>query len=176
MTGSSSGAQINLSAERAVPGRARAFDTVVLGGFTAGVLDILDALVLTVLSGGRPARMLQGIASGLLGARAFEGGMLIAALGLGLHFLIALGAATVYFLASTKLPVLVRRPVICGIAFGLCVWAFMQYVVLPLSLVRRSGATPPLPLLMNQLVIHALGVGLPIALFASRSAQRVESV
>lgn len=149
---------------------ARPVHTIVFGGFTAGVLDILDAVVLTVMRGGSPARMLQGIASGLMGPRAFESGLMTAALGLGLHFLIAVGAATVYFAASTKLSMLIRRPIVCGIAFGLCVWAFMQYVVLPLSLIRM-GPPPSWPLLMNQLAIHALGVGLPIALFASRSAR-----
>jgi hypothetical protein len=153
--------------------KARAFDTVVLGGLTAGVLDISDAFVVTIINGGSPVRVLQGIASGVLGRASFQGGAATAALGLGLHFLIATGAATVYFLASRRLPILLRRPLWCGLAFGLAVWAFMYYVVLPITF-SRPNTIPAWPLLINQLGIHAIGVGLPIAFFASRSARRAE--
>lgn len=155
----------------AVVGQARGFDTVVLGGLTAGVLDILDALIVSGIRGVAPSRVLQYIASGVLGPAAFQGGALTAALGLALHFVIALTAAAVYFTLSRRLPVLIRRPVVSGIVFGLAVWAVMQYVVVPMSLVAGRGGTPPPLMLANALLIHALGVGLPIALFASRSAR-----
>ena len=151
--------------------RARAFDTIVLGGLTAGGLDILDAFAMSIVNGGTPVRVLHAIASGVLGRAAYEGGALAAALGLALHFFIATCAAASYWLASLKLPVLLRRPVICGLLFGLAVWAFMYHVVLPITF-GRPYVTPALPQLANQLGIHALGVGLPIALIASRSARR----
>lgn len=150
--------------------RARAFDTIVLGGLTAGVLDIIDAIVVTWLAGRAPARMLQAIASGVLGPDAYAGGATTAALGLALHFFIACAAAATYFAGSRVLPSLLRRPLLYGPLFGLAVWAFMQQVVLPATFGRPSPI-PPLPQLANQLAIHALGVGLPIALFASRSAR-----
>jgi hypothetical protein len=150
----------------------RAFDTIIYGGLTAGTLDILDAFIVSGLRGVSPERVLRYIASGVLGPNASQGGLEVAALGLGLHFVIALGAATTFWAASQKLSILVRRPVICGLAFGLGVWAFMQYVVVPLSLVRGAAGAPPLLLLLNQFGIHALGVGLPIALFANWSARR----
>lgn len=149
---------------------ARAFDTVVLGGLTAGVLDILDAFVMTAINGGSATRMLQSIASGVMGRAAYEGGLSSAGLGLMLHFVIALGAATTFLLATRALPVLLRRPVPVGLAFGLAVWAFMYLVVLPTTF-GRPFAAPALPQLINQLGIHALGVGLPIAWFAARSAR-----
>jgi len=152
-------------------GPARAFDTIILGGLTAGVLDILDAFVVTTLNGGTPVRVLQTIASGVLGRDAYQAGAPAAALGLGLHFLIAISAATVYWLASRRLPVLVRRPLWSGLGFGLAVWGFMYYVVLPITF-SRPNRIPAWPLLLNQLGIHAIGVGLPIAFFASRSARR----
>lgn len=154
----------------ASPLRARAFDTIVLGGLTAGALDILDAFAMTALNGGAPIRVLHSIASGVLGRAASQGGWPTAALGLALHFLIATTAAATYFFASRKLPVVLRRPVPCGLAFGLAVWAFMYFVVLPLTF-GRPYTVPALPQFANQLAIHALGVGLPIALFASRSAR-----
>jgi uncharacterized membrane protein YagU involved in acid resistance len=150
--------------------QARAFDTIVVGGITAGVLDILDAFTVTMINGRPPVRVLHAIASGVLGPDAYQGGAPAAAVGLALHFLIAIGAATAYFLASRKLPILLRRPVWCGLAFGLAVWGFMYYAVLPITF-ARPNTIPALPLLINQLGIHALGVGLPIALFARRSAR-----
>ncbi len=151
--------------------RARAFDTIVLGGLTAGALDILDAFAMSLANGGTPVRVLHAIASGVLGRAAYEGGAPAAALGLALHFLIATCAAAAYWLASVKLPILLRRPVVCGLLFGLAVWAFMYQVVLPITF-GRPYVIPALPQLANQLGIHALGVGLPIALIASRSARR----
>ena len=148
----------------------RPFDTIIYGGLTAGALDILDAFIVSSLRGVSPERVLRYIASGVMGSSAAQGGIGAAALGLGLHFVIALGAAATYWAASQKLSILVRHPVICGMAFGLGVWGFMQYIVVPLSLVRGGAGSPPLLMLLNQLGIHALGVGLPIALFASWSA------
>lgn len=154
-------------------GPPRARDTILYGGLTAGVLDITDAVATSLLVGNGPVRMLQTIASGVLGPRSFEGGAATAALGLVLHFTIALGAATVFFLASRRLPFLIRRPVISGLIFGLCVFFFMNLVVQPLAGFSSLWVrVPAWPLLANQLAIHMLGVGLPIALFASRSARR----
>ena len=150
--------------------RARAFDTIVLGGFTAGVLDIADAFIVTTINGGTPTRVLQAIASGVLGREAYQGGAPVAALGLALHFLIAFGAASVFFLISRVFPVVLRHAVVSGIIFGLGVWAVMYYVVLPITF-SRPNVLPAWPLLLNQLGIHALGVGLPIALWAWRSAR-----
>jgi hypothetical protein len=62
-----------------------------------------------------------------------------------------------------KQPILVRRPVPCGLGFGVAVYFFMKYVVLPLSAVVRL--TPFDPLAM---IGHAFLVGLPIALVARR--------
>ena len=150
--------------------RARAFDTIVFGGVTAGALDLFDAFVMSLVNGGTPVRVLHAISSGVLGRAAYEGGAPAAALGLALHFVIATCAATTYWLASLKLPILLRRPVICGLLFGLAVWAFMYQVVLPITF-GRAYMVPALPQLANQLAIHALGVGLPIALIASRSVR-----
>ncbi len=155
----------------ASPLRARARDTIVFGGLTAGVLDIADAFVVAWLNGGTALRVLHAIASGLLGRAAYDGGAPTAALGLFLHFFIATSAATAFYLGSLKLPFLLRRPLLWGPVFGLCVWAVMYQIVLPMTF-GRPFTMPPLPNLLNQLGIHALGVGLPIALWASWSARR----
>jgi hypothetical protein len=139
------------------PGMWRA---IVWGGLAAGIGDSVLALVLYRV----PLTVIyQSIAAGLLGREAYRGGLATAALGLLLHFFIATTAAAVYVSASRALPVLARWPVPCGLAFGVAVYFFMKYVVLPLSAVTRQ--TPFEPAAM---IGHALLVGLPIALFARR--------
>ena len=162
---------VELPPERHVQ-HAGAVDTVLFGGVTAGCLDALDAIVVNGVSGVHPTQVFQTVASGVLGRQAFAGGSLSALLGIGLHFLIALSAAAIYLAASRRLPILIRRPVVSGIVFGVGVWASMTFVVLPLSLAPHEGGMPTFALLINQLLIHAFGFGLPISLFASRSAHR----
>lgn len=87
---------------------------IVWGGLTVGVLDIVEPIVFYGLRGVAPIRILQSIASGLLGPSAYQGGVPTAALGLVLHFFIAFVAAAVYFGASLRLPALVRRPLVWG--------------------------------------------------------------
>jgi hypothetical protein len=141
--------------------------TVLLAGAIAGALDISAACGFYGLTRGvSPVRILQSVASGLLGAASFTGGAPTAALGLCLHFFIATGAATVYYLASRRLDLLTRRPAIAGPLYGVGVYFFMQYVVLPLSAVAKRPFS--LSTTLTQLVIHILCVGLPIAFVVSR--------
>jgi len=142
---------------------------ILVGGASAGVLDILAAFAVYGLRGVPPVRILQSIASGLLGGAAFEGGPATAALGAVLHFVIATGAAATYTLASRKLDVLVQRPWAAGAAFGVAVYLFMSFVVLPLSAVAKRPFSPEMAAIM--VVVHVFCVGLPIA-FAVRRHSR----
>jgi len=153
----------------AAPGRLGVGQAVLYGGLTVGVLDILDALVFFGLRGAAPLRIFQSIASGLLGRGAYDGGLGTAFLGGTLHWLIATSIATVYVLASRRVDVLARRPVVCGLVYGVLVYFFMNQVVLPLSAFPARGGATPLPVLLNGIVGHALLVGLPPAWFASRA-------
>jgi len=145
-------------------GRARA---IVAGGLAAGVLDAVDALVAyKLVYGMSPLVIYQFVASGVLGKSAYAGGGRSALLGLAVHFLIAFTAATVFVLASERLPALRRNAVAWGLAFGVAVFVVMSFVVTPLS--RIGASVPPLPLLVNGVLGHALLVGLPIALAARR--------
>lgn len=153
-----------LSADRS--GGARA---ILWGGLIAGVIDITYACVYHYLrSGAPPARILQSVASGALGADAFKGGMPVAALGAFFHFLIAYIWAAVYYAASRKLDVLVRHASVCGIVYGAFVYAFMNYVVIPLSAAPFKGSAPATATWVTGLLIHMFGIGLPIALATRR--------
>ncbi len=139
---------------------------ILWGGLVAGVLDITDAFVFFGFSGIKPIRLLQGIASGLLGPRAFQGGWKTAALGMLFHFVIAYSAATVYYAASRKIGFLIEHWLMCGLAYGLGVYLFMNLIVLPLSSVNRAPMTT-LGLVNGVLAIMLL-VGLPIAFIVAR--------
>ena len=149
--------------------RAHPFHLILVGGLLAGLLDITYACFFWRFKAGLPAgRIFQSVAAGLLGEASFEGGSATAALGLGLHFSIALGMALAYYLAARRRPALARRPLRYGPVYGLGLYAFMTYVVLPLSAAGR-GSRDPLWIGLSVLVHIAL-VGLPIAWFAGRAA------
>src|SRR4051794_22558320 len=61
-------------------GRLPAGRALLLGALTAGVVDLLDALVFFGLRGVRPSRILQSIAAGVLGRASYQGGSGSAAL------------------------------------------------------------------------------------------------
>ena len=147
--------------------RPKAARAVLWGGLLAGLGDITFAFVVNGLRGVGPVRVLQSVASGLLGAAARDGGLATAALGAVLHFLIAFVWATLYWLASRRLTVLVRHAVVCGLLYGAAVYAFMYLVVLPLSAVYFKPSFAPSAVLLNA-AGHMLLVGLPIALAVRR--------
>jgi len=97
------------------------------------------------------------IAAGLLGKRAVHGGAGIWVLGMALHYFISCTWATVYYLASRKLPFLTEYPLICGINFGVWVELFMKLVVIP-----HSGLHATEPIGISDLVGKVLLFGLPV--------------
>ena len=139
--------------------------SILLGGLGAGVLDFIGACVSNASRGVTPMRIAHSIASGVLGRAAFEGGAKTAALGVALHFVIALGAATVFNLASLKWRWLVTQPYLSGALYGIAVFWFMQLVVLPLSAIAFKQNFS-WPVVATGLLVHVICVGLPIALAA----------
>ena len=137
-----------------------------MAGLACGLLDITAALVVYGSMGLKPLRLLQGIAAGVLGQKSFQGGMATALLGLALHFVIAFGAATVYFAASRSMRILVEQAALFGPLYGIAVYFFMNRIVVPLS-----GATKfpfSVKMMLVGVVIHIFCVGLPIALSIRR--------
>ena len=142
--------------------------TILIGGLVAGVLDITAACVVSYLRRGlKPADVMHAVASGLLGAKSFEGGNRTAIVGLALHFLIAFTWCVIYYVASRKLSFLLRYAVVSGLLYGVVVFFFMNLVVLPLSAVtfKVSFATVPLMIGMSTIM---LCIGLPIALIVKK--------
>ena len=153
-----------------VTGRPRAVETILGGGLAVGVLDGLFALVFYGLVLGVPKlRIFQSVAAGLLGRASFEGGVWTFLLGVLLHFVVATCIAAVYYAASLKLPVLIRRAVVCGLVYGLLAYLVMNYVVIPLSAAATGRFS--LRTFLPAFIAHAFLVGLPVALIARRSAK-----
>lgn len=144
---------------------------ILIGGLIAGAFDITYACTFFGLRNHvSPIRILQSVARGALGQNAFQGGYKTAALGLFFHFLIALIAATVYFIASRALRFMVTHPIICGILYGACVYFFMYGIVMRFSAIHNLlyPWQYPWAVLIPNLLIHMLGIGLPIALATRR--------
>ncbi|MGH9880414.1 MAG: hypothetical protein ACRD6N_03175 [Pyrinomonadaceae bacterium] len=151
--------------------RPRAFDTIVLGGLVVAILDGLFAFTFYgLILGIQPLRIFQGVAAGLLGSESFSGGVKTFLLGLLLHFVVATCIATVYYLASVKLPVLLHHSVVSGLTYGMIAYLGMKFVVTPLSAIGRIPM-PRLSIFLTEIIGHAFLVGLPIALLARRSAK-----
>lgn len=116
-------------------------------------------------------RLAQSIAAGAIGREAARaGGAGTAALGVLLHFTIAAIIVAVFMGASQRVQVLAERPFVFGPLYGVAAYVVMNWVVVPLS--ATGGATPvPGVVMLNGVLIHMLGVGLPAAL-AARAANR----
>jgi len=142
---------------------------IIKGGLIAGLIDITYAIGFSALRGVPPTRILQSVASGLLGTAAYDGGAGTAALGLVLHFVLMLIIAAIFYAASIRLRFLVERPVLWGAVYGFLVYWVMNLVVLPLSAFPHAVKFVPI-VVATSLIVHAFGIGVPIAL-ATRNAR-----
>lgn len=151
------------------PTRAPWLKWLLAGAFIAGAIDITYAILFSYLRRGTaPERLLQFVASGALGPAAFEGGRTTAGLGLGFHFLNALIITAIFFAVAVRLPELLHRPLLTGMAWGVVVYVVMTFIVVRLS---RIGPRPiPRPdAMISGLLIHMFGIGTPMVLAARRA-------
>jgi len=139
------------------------------GWLLCGVLDITAACIQAWVQAGRtPWQVLKGVASGLWGAAAMNAGPAMAAIGLAMHFTVALTATAVFYALARRLAFLRTAPLLLvGPAYGAIVFCAMNYGTLPLlSLLRHVylGTVPRWPGTMGwpQFFIHLVCVGLPI--------------
>lgn len=136
---------------------------ILVGGGIASTLDIIYAIVRNGGYGKSPLWVLQSVASGWMGEGAFTTGITGGIVGLLSHYGILFVAAAIYVVASRSFPILKSRAMACGaIFFGVLVYLFMNFVVLPLSAFPFDFPYP-LSRLLEGFVSHAVFVGLPIA-------------
>jgi len=142
---------------------------VLLGGGIAATLDIVYAILRNGGYGKAPLWTLQSVASGWLGSAAFESGWPGGILGLVSHYSILFVGAAAYYAASRRAPMLRAQAWACGAFFGVLVYLFMNFVVMPLSAFPYQLSYPPLRLLEG-FASHAVFVGIPIGLVIRWSA------
>lgn len=140
---------------------------IVTAWLLAGTIDIVVACLYYPLTAGvSVTRLLQGIASGLLGMSAFSGGAATAALGLGCHYTIALIWTVFFFFVYPRVSLLSRSRLATGVAYGVFVSAVMNLVVLPLSNVPKRPFS--LPHLAVATLILMVTIGPPISFVIGR--------
>ena len=151
---------------------------ILYAGALVGVLDITAACINAgVAYGFGPLRLLKGVAGGLLGRSALQGGFATAALGLAMHFTMALTVTTIFYALSRRFPLPQKLwgVVAVGLLYGAAVFAVNNFATAPfLSWVRSLYLHTPIlfkpPMGWWQLIIHLFCVGLPIALVMHRYA------
>jgi len=147
---------------------ARALPLVVLAGIVGATCDITYAILYYGWRGVPAERILQTVASGVLGKSSYDGGWATAALGLACHYAIVIVAAAVFWAVARRWVWLRREPITAGLAFGVAIYGFMNFVVLPLSAYPYPLRFPLLTTATG-LLVHMVGVGLPIALITRRA-------
>jgi hypothetical protein len=148
--------------------RANAALTVMWIGLFAGTLDISENIIFNYFRGITPKMIFQFIASGLIGMRSIHLGAASVALGVVIHYCIALTWTAIFYLASRRIGVLTQRPVISGLAYGGVIYLVMNLVVLPLTLVPHVKAARTPAVLISNVLALLLCMGLPVSLLVKR--------
>lgn len=156
------------AASAARPARAGAYRTILWIGLVAGTLDIAENLILNLFRQITPTMVFQYIASGLLGMRAFQAGWASVALGVGLHYFIALTWTVVFYLASRTLTVMLRRPVVSGLVYGGIAYGFINWVVLPWSGVPHAAKPMSVASRISGVLALLFCIGLTISLLTRK--------
>jgi hypothetical protein len=141
--------------------RPKALLPILVGGLIAGALDLTSAFIIYGL------KVPLVIAGGLFGPTARQGGSATYALGVTLHFVIAISATSVYYAASRKLEFLMEHPFVCGLFYGIAVFLVMNLIVLPLSALHAKGPFRLVGLIQG-LLVHMFLIGLPISFSVRR--------
>jgi hypothetical protein len=129
------------------------------------VSDGLWACVLSIAYGSTVTRLWQGVASTVLGPAAMEGGAATAALGVLMHFGVALGWSAVFLLLFNRMAVLRRAAegpagaTAVAAVYGPLIWIVMSLAVIPLLTHKPPNVTYRW---FIQLAGHAVFVGQPI--------------
>jgi hypothetical protein len=143
------------------------FSSALKSGLMIGVLDAAAAsLQAYIMNGVTPDRVFTFVASGAFGQNAYEGGSIIAVIGLVFHFIVAISWTFIFYAAYPKLTILRSNKFVAGMAFGIFIWIVMNFVVIPLSLIglRPFNAISAI----IQIFIHLFVIGVPISYLTNK--------
>lgn len=155
------------------PARNFVIREVLKGGICAGVADFLYASITTMMAGHSWTQPWLGVAGGLIGRAAKQGGLEIASIGVELHFFICTSAAALLYLIANRARWIPKQWIVLGILYGVAFLAVMNYVILPLSAIGRG--IYPLEKIHIAAFFHILLVGWPTAFFVCRALNRETS-
>jgi len=152
------------------------FASALTAGLVAGTLDIIAACTQAYLkTGTMPSQVLKYVASGAVDPKAFSNDTTLAAVGLLVHFIIAISFTFFFFFLAKQIPFLVKYPlhigILVGILYGVFVWSTMRFVILPY--ISRLN---PKPIVGEEAIKNAaiaaaiivVCVGIPVVLLARR--------
>jgi hypothetical protein len=111
--------------------------TAIYAGLVAGTIDIGAACTINQVG---PVPILRFIASGLLGTPLAHEPW-VYCLGMALQWLMSIIIAAIFVSAAARIPLLLRRWVAAGIAYGVVVYFVMTFVVVPLSRAKSGHVT-----------------------------------
>jgi uncharacterized membrane protein YagU involved in acid resistance len=101
-----------------------------LASIAAGIPDVFVAAGLSRAS---PGKILQLIASGILGQASYNRGSISMALGFGLQLALSFVIALIYNIAFSQMPELRQSSWMFGALYGVVIFVVMNFVVVPLS-------------------------------------------
>jgi uncharacterized membrane protein YagU involved in acid resistance len=148
------------------------FASALTAGLVAGTLDIIAACTQAYLkTGTMPSQVLKYVASGAVDPKTFSNDTTLAAVGLLVHFTIAISFAFFFFVLAKLIPTLVKYPIPIGILYGVFVWSIMRFISLPY--ISRLSVKPIIgqEAIKNAAIAAAIivvCVGIPVALLARR--------
>ena len=148
------------------------FASALTAGLVAGTLDIIAACTQAYLkTGTMPSQVLKYVASGAVDPKTFSNDTMLVAVGLLVHFIIAISFAFFFFLLAKQIPSLVKYPILIGILYGVFVWGIMRFIILPY--ISRLNPKPIVgeEAIKNAAIASAIivvCVGIPVALLARK--------
>lgn len=108
----------------------RLFLSALAASIAAGIPDVFVA---SALSRAPPGKVLQMIASGVLGVAAYSKGTASIALGLGFQIAMSFAIALIFNIAFWQVAFLRQNPILFGALYGCVIFVVMNFVVVPLS-------------------------------------------
>ena len=142
---------------------------IIVATLVCGTLDILFAVILSLMRGKEPAAMLRFVASGPF-PQASNWGASGSVLGLAVHYGLMAIMVAVFVVAARNIPALTAQPLLWGLIYGLITYVVMNLIVVPL---RFPAAWPPKPMaIATQLFAHIVLVGWPVAFITRHYLRR----
>jgi len=142
-------------------------NTILTAWLVAGTLDMSTAIVVYafILHKVSTLNLLYGIASGVFGKDAYEGGTAMAVAGIVFHYIIAFTFTILYFFVFPRISFLKKNWVLSGLLYGVFVWAAMNLVVLPIVFSRAPYVAWSS---ITAAAILMVMIGLPVAYFTNK--------